>query len=292
MAEQQAALRRAATTRTLGWLLLIPLVGAAVFGGNLFDVRDRAFPAPTKLSTSQLNTIGRQVTSGQTTLAAQPYWVPAAALTGSGSGTRSVSIDSDALQWKVDWQCGSGSITIDARKPAATTQSIAKAAPCSAQGEGFGVDSGTFTLAITATSDWTLTVQQKLDRPQNSAPLAAMSAPGSAVIASGAFYNIDQFGQGTARIYRLADGSHALRLDNFYVTPNTDFEIRLSVLQHPTSTPEFVAAQFADVAPLPITAGSFNFTIPSSVDPTAYHSVVIWCERLTSAYSGATLSTS
>ena len=276
-------------TQTLGWLLLLPLIAAAFFGGNAFGLRDRAFPAPTKLSQTTLNNAAGQAINHTNELPAQPYFVTLATLSGTGNGTEIVDVASDALQWKVDWQCGSGSISIEARQAGAQAQQIAQNQDCANQGEGFAVNSGKFTLAITATSGWSLSVQQQLDRPQNSPPLAAMSAPGSAEISSGTFYGIDQQGQGTARIYRLADGTYALRLDNFYVTPNTDFIIRLSVLQHPTSTPEFISNRYADVSPLPITAGSFNFQLPASINPATYHSVVIWCNRLTSAYAGASL---
>jgi hypothetical protein len=287
--EQTSAAPRLATTRALGWLLLIPVIAAALFGSNVFGVRDRVFPAPTTLSTTTLNNAAHQATSGQNELPAQPYWISLSTPSGSGNATRRIAIASDALQWKVDWRCDSGSISIDAQRSGAAAQSIAHNAACPGSGEGFAVDSGTFTLAITASSAWTLSVQQELDRPQYSAPLASMTAPGSAVLASGTFYGIDQQGQGTARIYRLPDGSTALRLENFYVTPNTDFQIRLSPLQHPASTPEFQSTPSAIVGPLPITAGSFNFVIPPGIDPTAYHSVVIWCDRLISAYAGATL---
>ncbi|MBV8527098.1 MAG: DM13 domain-containing protein [Candidatus Dormibacteraeota bacterium] len=277
-------------TQTLGWLLLLPLIAAAFFGGNAFGLRDRAFPAPTTLSDQSLSQAAGQAINHTNELPAQPYFVTIATPSGSGNGTRTVSVASDALQWKVDWQCDSGSISIEARQSVAKSQPIAHNAACGGSGENYAVNSGTFTLAITAAGDWRLQVQQQLDRPQNSPPEAAMTAAGSSVLAGGSFYGIDQQGQGTARIYHLADGSYALRLENFYVTPNTDFIIRLSVLQHPGSTPQFIANQYADVAPLPITAGSFNFPIPAGVNPSAYHSVVIWCDRLTSAYAGASLT--
>lgn len=279
-------------TQTLGWLLLLPLIAAAFFGGNAFGLRDRAFPAPTTLSDTTLNHAAGQAINHTNVLPAQPYWVTVATPTGSASRSVTVHVAPDSLQWKVDWQCDSGTISIDARQSGSAAQSIAHNAACGGPGEGFAVNGGTFTLAVTASSGWSLQVQQQLDRPQNSPPDQAMTAPGSSVLAGGTFYGIDQQGQGTARIYHLADGSYALRLESFYVTPNTDFIIRLSVLQHPASTPEFISNQYADVAPLPITAGSFNFPIPASVNPAAYHSVVIWCDRLTSAYAGATLQAS
>ena len=279
-------------TQTLAWMLLLPLIAAAFFGGNAFGLRDRAFPAPTTLSDTTLSHAAGQAINHTNELPAQPYWVTVATPSGSGSRSEPVTVAADSLQWKVDWQCDSGTISIDARQSGSKAQSIAHNAACGGSGEGFAVNGGTFTLAVTASSGWRLQVEQQLDRPQNSPPDPAMTAAGSSVLASGTFYGIDQQGQGGARVYHLADGSYALRFENFYVTPNTDFIVRLSVLQHPGSTPEFISNQYADVAPLPITAGSFNFPIPASVNPSAYHSVVIWCDRLTSAYAGATLQAS
>ena len=61
-------------------------------------------------------------------------------------------------------------------------------------------------------------------------------------MATGTFYRIDQFGDGTVTIYRLANGSYALRLENFYVTPNTDLEVQLNSLEAPHSTDEVAHA--------------------------------------------------
>jgi hypothetical protein len=44
------------------------------------------------------------------------------------------------------------------------------------------------------------------------------------------------------------------------------------------------------VAPLDITAGSTNLAVPDTVDPSQFRSVVIWCERLHSAYAAASLT--
>jgi len=274
-------------TRTLGWLLLLPVVAAALFGANLFDIRDRVFPAPTNLSAATLNSAANQAISRQNELPAEPYWVTVGTLNGSGTASRSVSIAPDALQWRVTAKCDTGSITVAATVSGGARQPVVPGAGCPNPAPGYAVSSGRFTLAISTSGSWNLVVEQELDRPQFSPPSPAMTAPGSAIIATGSFYGIDQQGQGTARIYRLAGGGYALRLENFYVTPNTDFQIRLSTLAHPTSTPQFQSNPAATIAPLPITAGSMNFPIPSGIDPLAYHSVVIWCDRLTSAYAAA-----
>src|SRR5579859_7472065 len=112
-------------TQTLGWLLLLPLIAAAFFGGNAFGLRDRAFPAPTTLSDTTLNHAAGQALNNTNELPAQPYWVTVATPNGSGSRSVTVSVAADSLQWKVDWQCGSGTISIEARQPGSPSQSIA-----------------------------------------------------------------------------------------------------------------------------------------------------------------------
>jgi len=116
-----------------------------------------------------------------------------------------------------------------------------------------------------------------------------MSAPGAVQVASGSLYRIDKIGTGTVRLYRLADGSYALRLDDFFVTANAELEIKLSALEEPKTSQEFLAASSAAVAPLEITVGSLNFSLPADIDPMQYKSVVIWCRLIDSAYAAATL---
>jgi hypothetical protein len=116
-----------------------------------------------------------------------------------------------------------------------------------------------------------------------------MTAPEARKVASGDFYRIDQVGQGRVTIYRLPDDRYALRLDDFYVTPNVDLEIRLSPLREPETTREYLSEPAKRVAPLETTTGSMNFVLPDGVNPNRYRSVVIWCPPLSSAYAAATL---
>ena len=141
-----------------------------------------------------------------------------------------------------------------------------------------------------ATGPWKLEAQQEVDLPLDESLPAEATQPGTVVTASGAFYRIDQVGQGRASVYRLPSGASLLRLDDFYVSPNTDLEMRLSPLAAPHSTDEFFNAPSVRVAPLDITAGSMNVAVPAGVEPSQFRSIVIWCERLHSAYAAAPLT--
>ena len=116
-----------------------------------------------------------------------------------------------------------------------------------------------------------------------------MTAAGAASLATGTFYKIDQQATGTVTSYRLPNGSHALRLDDFFVSPNAELEVRLSPLPAPQTTDEYTAAPSELVTKLDVTTGSLNFEVPASIDPARFRSVVIWCQLVNSAYGAATL---
>jgi hypothetical protein len=116
-----------------------------------------------------------------------------------------------------------------------------------------------------------------------------MTAPEASVVASGDFYDIDNTGTGTVDLYQLGDGSYALRLEDFFVTPNVDLEIRLSVLEEPQTSEEFLQAPNEIVRLMDVTAGSLNYPIPVGIDPTQFASVVVWCVPIDSAYAAASL---
>ena len=64
----------------------------------------------------------------------------------------------------------------------------------------------------------------------------------------------------------------------------------MNSLEAPHSTDEVAHATSKSVVSLDVTAGSMNFTVPPGINPTQYRSVVIWCDRLYSAYAAATLT--
>lgn len=164
-------------------------------------------------------------------------------------------------------------------------------APCTGADTPFGyaTKAGAINLKVAAEGPWKLHVEQQVDVPLEEAPLPAMSAPGTKAVFKGDFYRMDQTGKGTITVYRLVDGSHALRLDDFFVSANVDLEITFSPLEAPRTTPEFMGTSWVKAAPLDITAGSLNFNGPADVDPASYKSVVIWCPLINSAYAAATL---
>ncbi|MDQ6783864.1 MAG: DM13 domain-containing protein [Actinomycetota bacterium] len=270
---------------------LVALVASAVFAGNPLAVRDRllgsAVASPIRVAVDRHAGPADSTVPVKTVLRSEPWWQSVRTLQGSGpSNVSALAIASTALQWRVQWSCQSGHLAVfeqGRRRPTVD-------AGCPGPGVGYATSTGTTGLRVIASGSWKLQVDQQTDQPLDEPPLATMTAPGAAAASTGSIYRVDQVGAGTVTIYRLADGSYALRLGEFYVTPNTDLEVRLSPLAAPHSTDEYTAAPSMRVSLLDVTAGSLNFAIPADLDLARYHSVVLWCDRLHSVYAAATLS--
>ena len=221
----------------------------------------------------------------QSVVRSQPWWQGLTKLEGVGSRTAPFTVAEDAVQWRVKWTCDTGRLLITVpgqRRPVVD-------AACPGTDAGYGVRKGPVSLEVSAEGPWRLEVDQQVDVPLVEPPLPVMSAPGTRKILTGQLYRMDQVGTGTLDIYRLPDGGHALRLADFFVTANIDLELRLSPLEAPRTTEQYMNAPSVWVAPLDVTAGSLNFTMPPEVDPTKWRSVVVWCPIFDSAYAAVTL---
>ena len=288
--------------RTLGWrraltpVALVALAASAVLAVDPSGVRERVFgsvapPRPaavSRIAGEWSTTQTRQVAPGQATLLrSEPWWQDLGTLQGNGSAAAPpLSIDGGATQWRLRWSCERGQLLV---------RTVARPRPildqnCPASGDAYASTAGLVRLQVQATAPWKLEAQQEVDLPLDESLPAEAMQPGTVVTASGAFYRIDQVGQGRASVYRLPSGASLLRLDDFYVSPNTDLEVRLSPLAAPRSTDEFFNAPSVRVGPLDITAGSMNLQIPEGIEPSQFRSIVIWCERLHSAYAAAPLT--
>ena len=127
----------------------------------------------------------------------------------------------------------------------------------------------------------------------NDPPMAeSMPAAGPVAIASGQFRDVDSFhrGQGTATIYRNADGSHLLRFEDFRVTNGPDLRVLLAAAADPQSRQELQAGGYVELAELKGNIGSQNYAIPEDIDPAAAGgSVIIYCRPFQVIFSVAPL---
>lgn len=286
------------TQRALGMLGLAAVVASALVGGNALGSRERLWgsesPAARPAAESRVAgdappgspTPTTVAAPGRSVLRSQPWWQGLAALEGPGSMTApAFTVADDAVQWRANWTCETGRLVVRApsqRRPVVE-------ASCPATGTGYGVRKGPIALEVSADGPWTMGVDQQVDVPLVEAPLPVMTAATTRKASTGSLYRMDQVGTGTVDFYRLADGSHVLRLDDFFVTANVDLELRLSPLEAPRTTQQYMDAPSVWVAPLDVTTGSLNFAVPADVDPSRYRSLVVWCPIINSAYAAATL---
>jgi hypothetical protein len=220
----------------------------------------------------------------------QPYWTPVATLEGDGNQTtKAFSIDPGALQWRVSWHCEQAPFTIVAVNAAGqeSRRKLADALTCPKDGEGFAADKGGQTLKVATGGAWKATVEQQVDTPLiEPAPAGLASAK---VLGTAKVYNVDREGEGTAKIYELPNGTRLIRLEDFFVSINSDLELRLSELPNPKTTDDAVKAPWKLVAPLKATVGSMNYEVPKDIDVSKYQSIVIWCEITRNAYAAASI---
>ncbi len=284
------------SARRLAGVLLFAFVAvSAAYSDNAFKLRSRFPPPATRLvqgagpagPTASVEP-GVGATQGEVRRS-QPWWQEVTRVSGSGSTTRIVDIASHAIQWRVNWRCERGDFAIQPQTASGSNSGhlLADAADCPEQGQGYSIQTGSLRLAISATGPWRATIEQQVDVPLIEPPARGMSPAN--LVARGTFYNVDRSGEGTIKIYRLARARLIARLEDFYVTPNVDLEIRLSALPRPKNTREVAKAPFEDVVFLKATVGSMNYDFPFAIDLSRFRSVVIWCEPLSQAYSAATL---
>ena len=114
---------------------------------------------------------------------------------------------------------------------------------------------------------------------------------GPVALASGSFRDADSFhrGSGDATIYRLPDGSHLLRLEDFEVTNGPDLRVLLARPNDPQSRDELHAAGYSHLAKLKGNIGNQNYEIPADIDPAGIGSIIIYCMPFQVIFSVAPL---
>ena len=150
-------------------------------------------------------------------------------------------------------------------------------AKCPDEGEGYSIDTGTQRVDIVAEAPWEIVVEQQVQTPLHEPVLPEMQDPEAEVIAQGEFYGIERDGYGTLLVYRLPDGSRALRFEGFATAPDTELVVWLSEARRPKTSVEALAAPYREIAPLKSTVGDQNYPIPSDLQLDRIRSVVIWC---------------
>lgn len=112
------------------------------------------------------------------------------------------------------------------------------------------------------------------------APTSAPAASGPVALKSGNFVKVDEDGSGNATIFKQADGTHILRLDNLDVANGPDLRVRLL-------GPNGASL---DLGGLKGNKGNQNYALPADFDPAKYDTADVWCRAFKVQFIKAALS--
>ncbi len=112
------------------------------------------------------------------------------------------------------------------------------------------------------------------------------------VVAEGQFQDADEFhqGAGTVTLYRLADGTHLLRFEDFRVTNGPQLHVLLANHAEPVNRNDLEADGYVDLGGLKGNVGSQNYEIGANITVDTVKSIVIYCKPFHVVFSTATLS--
>ena len=142
---------------------------------------------------------------------------------------------------------------------------------------------------------WKLFVDQRVDEAP---PAAAAAAPAGAtgsdqvVLARGRLISHEHASSGSVVVYRLADGSRVLRVEDLNTSNGPALHVWLSdapVIEGTAGWGVFDDGRYVDLGELKGNIGSSNYPIPPEVDLAALPSVSIWCARFQVSFAATRL---
>ncbi|MET9442287.1 DM13 domain-containing protein [Streptomyces sp. NPDC006610] len=160
---------------------------------------------------------------------------------------------------------------------------------------------------------WTLWVDETVREalPSASAPAASPSAPGTAepgattsgtpepeptgpvTVARGELISHEHETSGEVSLLRLADGSHVLRLSDLDTSNGPDLRVWLTdapVKEGRAGWHVFDDGSYKELGRLKGNKGDQNYAVPADVDPAAFTSMSIWCDRFNVSFGAAELT--
>jgi hypothetical protein len=256
-------------------LTLLACAGLAVGGCGGGDSADDAFR---EVEQQQAERSQRQQQI------AAPRWEPLKTFGGSGDSTATIEVDEEAIRWRASWRCDGGEFELRADDAELGSER------CPGEGRWSSIETGEIEIGVRASGPWELRIWQQVESALHEPPLEEIASSTAELVAEGAFYRIENRGEGTARLYRLPSGRLALRMKGFSTAANTDLFVWISEAERPRTTNQALNAPHKQIAVLKSTLGDQNYLLPAGFDPGAARSVVIWCEPVQVAYTAATLS--
>jgi hypothetical protein len=125
-------------------------------------------------------------------------------------------------------------------------------------------------------------VDEKLPAPNSG------SAPQP--LESGTFHSVLHPTQGTATVYRIADGNRVIRFTNFRTSNGPDVHIYMVAADDATDNASVPRAGFIDLGSIKGNIGDQNYTLGLDVDLSKYRTVSVWCKRFSVNFGAAPLT--
>ncbi|MEV4945596.1 DM13 domain-containing protein [Streptomyces sp. NPDC053755] len=123
-------------------------------------------------------------------------------------------------------------------------------------------------------------------------PTAPAPSAGPRILARGSLISHEHATTGTAKIIRLADGRHTLRLEGLDTSSGPDLRVWLTdapVRPGTAGWRVFDDGKHVSLGALKGNKGDQNYALPADVDWSAYTSVSIWCDRFDVSFGAAEL---
>jgi hypothetical protein len=109
-------------------------------------------------------------------------------------------------------------------------------------------------------------------------------------VSAGEFHAVAHPGSGEAAVYRLEDGSHALRLENVDVFNGPDLYVYAVAAGDANDSATVSGADTLNLGRLKGNEGDQTYALPDGFDPAKYRSVSIWCQRFSVNFATAPLA--
>jgi len=121
-------------------------------------------------------------------------------------------------------------------------------------------------------------------------PSQAAIPPAPLILSSGTFQSQEHETSGTARLVKLPDGSHIVRLEDLASSDGPDVKVWLSSLEAGGDWFKYRSGRYVDLGAVKATHGNHNYVLPAGTDIEGLKSVVLWCDRFSVAFGSAALN--
>jgi len=108
-------------------------------------------------------------------------------------------------------------------------------------------------------------------------------------VSFGEFHAVAHPGTGDAYVYRLEDGSHALRLESLDIFNGPALYVYAVAADDANDSDTVLEAGFLDLGPLKGNQGNQTYELPADFDPAKYRAISVWCERFSVNFATAPL---